>query len=232
MADIQRQTILNLGDALIAMAPYAGGSIPAATSSDYADWIRWIQLAQEDAAERGFWRRLLIKDTITIPVWTSETDEVVVDLPDDFHKINGLYALFVDDEDLSEPDNESGVRIYIQMDPTTGKWQMRLFGYTCTTQKTAIIWYFFNPPLPTDEADVLLLNGQMILFGALKEYARKSRQPGSLDDYRIEYENRFNELLSLEMIPSKQELASWSNRLPARERNTSGFVSSTRYHRS
>ena len=231
MADIKKQIILNLGNGLTAMAPYAGGSIPGNNTSDYADWIRFLGLAQEDAAERGFWRRLLIPTPLTIPLWTSETDQVVVELPDNFHKINGIYALFVDDEDWSEPDNESEIRLYVFMDPADAKWKVRIFGYRSETAKTATLWYFYNPPVPTTETDPFYLNGQMILFGALKEYARKARQPGSLDDYRLEYENRFNELLGLEVLPSKQELAGWTTRMPYREKTHAAFVSSSRYSR-
>jgi hypothetical protein len=189
------------------MAPYAGGSIPASTDVDYGNWRRWIQLGQQDAANRGFWRRLLLPTTVTIT-----KDEDSIDLPDNFHKVNGIYLLEVDGVDWNEPNNEDEQRLYVYMDPDTATWKCKFLGFTPTETVTdATLWYFYNPPVPVEETDPIYLDGEMVGFYALKEYFRKARQPGSQDDARIEYENRLQELLSLEVLPSKQELARWSS---------------------
>lgn len=195
--------ITNLGQVMQFMAPYAGGSIPASSDVEYHNWRRWIQLGQQDAANRGFWRRLLIPTAVTI---TKDIDHI--SLPDNFHKVNGLYLLEVNGVDWAEANNTAGQRLYVYMDPETATWRCKFLGFTpVTTVSDATLWYFYNPPLPVGENDPIYLDGEMVGFYALKEYFRKARQPGSQDDARIEYENRLRELLSLEVLPSKQELA-------------------------
>lgn len=189
------------------MAPYAGGSVPATNEVEFGQWRRWIQLGQQDAANRGFWRRLLIPYTITVT-----KDEDTLDLPDDFAKVNGIYLFDVEGVDWAQPNNTAGQRLYVYLDPDTATWKCKFLGFTPTkTVENATLWYFYNPPKPVDEDDPLYLDGEMIGFYALKEYFRKARQPGSQDDARIEYENRLQELLSLEVLPSRQELASWGS---------------------
>ncbi len=203
MAKKQSQIINTLGDVFQFMKPYAGGSIPDA---EYANWKRWVQLGQQDAVNRGFWRRLLIP--VSFQITAGDEDAL---LPDNFHKINGLYALDVNGVDWNQPNNSDGQTLYVFMDPETAKWKVKFKGFTPQTSVTATLWYFYNPPTPIDEIDPIHLDGEMIGFYALKEYFRKARQPGSLDDARIEYENRREELLSLEVIPSPQELLSWGS---------------------
>lgn len=189
------------------MAPYAGGSVPASSSSDYDDWRRWIQLGQQDAANRGFWRRFLVPETVTI---TKDVDYIA--LPDDFGKVNGIYVLEVEGIDWGRPNNSAGQKLWVYMDSSDASWKCKFTGFTPTATVTdATLWYFYNPPLPVDEDDPLYLDGEMIGFYALKEKFRKDRQFGSMDDARIEYENRREELLSLEVLPSPQELISWSS---------------------
>lgn len=207
MSTNARSVITTLGGVMQFMAPYAGGSIPASTDNQYSDWVRWIQLGQQDAANRGFWRRLLVPETVTITA-----DQDYIDLPDKFGKVNGIYVLNVNGVDWNKPNNEDGQRLWVYLDPTTAAWKCKFLGFTpTTTVDDATLWYFYNPPLPVDEDDPLYLDGEMVGFYALKEYFRKARQPGSLDDARIEYENRFSELLSLEVLPSPQELISWGS---------------------
>ena len=198
--------ITTLGEAMLFMAPHAGGSVPSSTDTAYSDWRRWIQLGQQDAANRGFWRRLLIKGSLSITA-NSET----ASLPSDFGKVNGIHALFVGDDDVdwNQANNDDGQKLFVYLDPTTAAWMVRFLGFTPTETTTGDLWYFYNPPKPVSDSDKLYLDGEMIGFYALKEYFRKARQFGSLDDCRIEYENRFSELLSLEVLPSPQELASW-----------------------
>lgn len=207
MSEIKSDVFENLGDVLAGMAVYAGGSIPADSSPAYAQWIRWVQLSHYDVAKRGFWTRCLAPKTITI---TSGVD--YIELPDDFFKRNGIYVLNVSGEDWASNSNLSGQRLHVYKNQTTGKWTCKFIGYTPTTTVTdAVLWYFYNPPIPTDLTDEIWFDGEMIMFGALKEYFRQSRQPGSQDDARTEYENRFNENLNLEMLPTPQELMSWNS---------------------
>jgi hypothetical protein len=202
----KRAVITTLAECMAWMAPYAGGSVPAAGTADYNDWRRWIQLGQQDGANRGFWRRFLIPETVTI---TKDVD--YIDLPDTFGKVNGIYVLSVDGVDWARPNNSAGQRLWVYMNPTDATWRCKFVGFTPTATQTAALWHFYNPPLPQDEDDPLYLDGEMIGFYALKEKFRKDRQFGSLDDARIEYENRREELLALEVLPSPQELVSWGS---------------------
>lgn len=206
MSENARSVLTTVEDVMNFMAPYAGGSVPAEGDTDYQDWLRWIQLGQQDAANRGFWRRLLTKTDLVIGA-----DDETTDLPDNFYKINGIYALFVGDEDWSRSNNESGVKIFVEMNPTTAVWRIRWLPEAPTSDATGKLWYFFNPPKVEEADDVLFLDGEMVGFYALKEYFRKLKQLGSMDDARIEYENRLKEHLSFEMLPSQQELLSFAS---------------------
>lgn len=197
------QIIETLGDCLQAIAVYAGGSVPASNEPEYDEWVGWVQRGQDDAAKRGFWGRLLDKANLTI---TADVDTAV--LPDNFHKRNGIYVLNVDSVDWASPNNEAGQVLIVNRDITTGAWTVR-FKETPTASYTGELWYFYNPPVPVEEADLLYLDGEMIMYYALKEFYRKSQQPGSLDDARIEYENRFEEGLANEVLPTAQELVQW-----------------------
>lgn len=206
MSQIKSDIFQNLGDVLNGMAVYAGGSIPSTTSPAYSQWVRWIQLSQYDIAKRGFWSRCLVKANLAIV----EDSEYAI-LPDDFFKRNGIYVLNVNGEDWASNSNYSGQRLNVLKDSVTGKWKVQFIGYIPTANATGELWYFYNPPVPTDQEDVIFFDGEMIMFGALKEYFRQSRQPGSQDDARLEYENRFSENLNLEMLPTPQELMSWKS---------------------
>lgn len=203
----QRQMLKTLGDIMTWMAPYAGGSIPPASDSAHTNWIRWIGLGQEDAANRTFWRRFLIPKVITI---TANDD--VLDLPDDFNKVNGVYVLNVNGVNWAAPNNEDGQRIWVYMDPVTAEYKLKFIGFTPTETVTdAVLWYFYNPPTPQADSDPIFLNGEMCGYYALKEHFRQNSQMGSMDDARIEYENRFEGFSDLEVIPSPQELISMTS---------------------
>lgn len=206
MSTIKSDVIENLGDVLAAMAVFAGGSIPASTTPGYAQWVRWIQLSHYDIAKRGFWSRCLVKASLSIVA-----NQDYATLPADFFKKNGIYVLNVGGEDWNSPSNASAQRLMVVKNPTTGAWIVKFIGYTPDTSVTADLWYFYNPPVPVELTDKLWFDGEMVMFGALKEYFRQSRQPGSQDDARIEYENRFSESLNLEMLPSPQDLISWTS---------------------
>jgi len=198
--------IVNVENCMNFMASYLGGAVPAITDTEYSEWLRWIQLGQQDAANRGFWRRLLTPTSLSITA-----DEETTTLPDNFFKVNGIYTLFVDGVDWSQPNNEDGVTLFVEMNPTTAAWQVRYLPTAPTESATGTLWYFFNPPIPQASADLLFLDGEMIAFYGIKEYFRKLKQFGSMDDARVEYENRFRELLNLEVLPSPQELKSWTS---------------------
>lgn len=191
------------------MAPFAGGSIPSSGDAEYGDWLRWIQQKQEEYARRAFWRRCLTRTTLTLNGATTL-------LPDRFHKPNGLYMVIVDGVDWMDADNEDQQNIFVEMDNAVyesdgttpnanfGKWQMRFLD--APVSKTATVWYYSNPPKPTATTDVLLLPGDMIGYAALAEYYRTSGAEGSQDKAEEDAENRFQEYLMLEVIPSKNEL--------------------------
>lgn len=226
MSVIQADVINTLGDCMTAMAAYAGGSVPASNDSAYANWKRWIALAQLDAAKRGFWARTLTPYTLTITAGENE-----VNLPADFFKRNGIYVLNVAGVDWNAKNNALKQRIMVRREfqgttTKTAVWVAR-FSVTPTTTTTGELWYFAAPATPTDEADPLLLDGEMVMFGALKEYFRQARQPGSQDDARNEYENRFIENLNLEMLPTPQELMGWESVY-----DHLGITPATEFHRS
>lgn len=200
------QVISTLGDALESMSRFAGGSVPPTNDVAYASWVSWIAEGQEDASQRGFWNRLLIPTNITI---TKDVDYVT--LPSNFQKKNGLYLLIVDGVDWAQHNNPDGQKLFVNLNPDTAQWQVNFIGFTPTVTTTAKLWYFYQPPTPTEETDALYLDGKMIVFYALTEYFRQSGELGSLDDARSEYNNRFSELLGLEVIPSPQELLSWQS---------------------
>lgn len=205
MASQKRGIILTLAEGLTAMAPYAGGSVP--TGVEYDDWVRWFGLGQQDSYNRGFWGRDLVPADVTIQ---AGLDEIV--LPDDFGKRNGVYVLNVGGIDWNAKNNGDGQILMPFLDTSANPfvWKLKLVGFTPTASDTGVLWYFKNPPIPEEEDDEFAYDGEMIMFYALKEYFRKARQPGSLDDARVEYENRRAELLTLEMLPTPQEIMAWS----------------------
>lgn len=209
------QVIATLGEALQAMAPFAGGSVPATSDPEYNNWISWINEGQEDAATRGFWSRLLTKSTLAITA-----DAPTATLPNNFHKRNGIYILEVDDIDWADPSNELQQKMTVHLNPTTAAWEVRFNGFTPTTSETAVLWYFYRPPILVEEDDVLFLDGKMLKYYGLMEYSRQSGELGSLDDYRQEYENRFSEGLNLDQLPAKNELVSWQSTYSNRHINT------------
>lgn len=198
------QTISTLGNGLSWMARYAGGSVPGVNDTQYAEWISWQNEGQEDAAERGFWARLLTKTTLSI---VADTDSA--DLPADFHKRNGIYVLKVGEVDWNAAHNADGQMLLVTK-KSTGGWQVTFTGYTPTANATATLWYFRHPGKMTAEADSFLLDGKMCSYYALAEYFRQAGELGSLDDARAEYDNRFRENLSNEVLPSPQELMGWT----------------------
>lgn len=204
--DVQ-SSVRTLGDVLNFMAPFAGGSIPDENDQEYIDWVRWIQNKQEEYARRSMWRRCLTREVITIGGFTTV-------LPDRFHKPNGLYMLIVDEVDWNENPNTAEMGIFVEMnndpdDEDFGKWQMR-FSEEVDAGTSAIIWYFANPPKPTATTDVLLLPGDMIGYAALGEYFRTTGAEGSQDKAEEDAENRFGEYNSLEVIPAKNELLTFT----------------------
>jgi hypothetical protein len=195
-------SIQTLGDVLNFMSPFAGGSVPDGDSQEYSDWVRWIQIKQEEYARRAFWRRCLTRETITL-------DGETTVLPDRFNRPNSLYMLIVDGVDWNETPNTDEQNVFVEMNndfdhADFGKWQMRFLNEADNDE--AILWYFANPPKPTAESDILILPGDMIGYSALSEYFRTTGAEGSQDKAEEDAENRFIEYLSIEVIPDKSEL--------------------------
>lgn len=202
------QFFSNVGDVMSIIAPNAGGTIPDENSEEYGQWLLAIQMKYEEASRRGFWRRLLKKDdTLTL----SEGDTSVL-LPDDFQRANSLYIFAVDGVDLADPDRiPDGQSVFAQMitdpdDEDFGKWQLNFEQALEADAEEVILWYFATPPKPNTSTDKILLPGDMIAFGAMTEIFRTKNLPGSQDDARIEYENRLNTYLGMEVIPARNEL--------------------------
>ena len=206
MALTEVQSIVRtLGDVLDFMSPFAGGTVPATDSTEWNEWVMWIQTKQEEYSRRAFWRRCLTLDTLSLT--DGDTTEV---LPDRFHKPNGLYMFIVDEVDWNDNPNSDDQTLFIEMinditDSDFGKWRVR-FDDEIEEDATATIWYFSIPPKPNAIDDVLLLPGDMIGFAALAEYYRQANQEGSQDKAEEDAENRFQEYLGLEVIPDKSDL--------------------------
>jgi hypothetical protein len=199
------QIISTLGEAMSFMATFAGGQVPSESDDEYAQWIKWIGVKQEEYALRGFWRRLLVSTDITI-----DPDGTV--LPDNFQKANGIYVLEVDGEDWAEPTTSPKIFVNMEIDSTSanyGKWIIHLLDEE-PEDTSATMWYFATPTAPSKTTDLLILPGDMIAYGALSEYFRQTGAEGSQDDARIEAENRLQEYLSLEVIPPRYELITHS----------------------
>lgn len=199
------QIIDTLAKGLSWMARYAGGSVPAISDAQYDEWVSWLSEGQEDAAEHGNWPRLLTKGTLSI---VANTATAV--LPDDFHKRTGIYTLFVGEGevDWNEANNDDGQKMYVNKN-ADGEWVVNFLGFTPTANATGTLWYFRHPGMLEDEDDLFILDGKMCGYYALTEYFRQAGELGSLDDARQEYGNRFEGALTLESLPTPQELASW-----------------------
>ncbi len=205
------QVIETLGDVLSFMAPSLGGAVPESTSEEYIDWVRSIQVKQEEASRRGFWRRLLTKDTLSL-----REGDVDAYLPVRFQRANGLYILYVDGVDLADPDREAdsqGIFCEVDNDPESeafGEW-MITFSTPIATDQEAPIWYFATPPTPSDSTDKVLLPGDMLAYGAMAEVFRHTNLEGSQDSATIEYENRLSTYLAMEEIPERYRLLNFSS---------------------
>jgi hypothetical protein len=200
--------IRTLGEVLNAMAPFAGGSVPDENDQEFTDWKNWVINKQEEYARRAFWRRCLTREVFQI------SGETTV-LPDRFNRPNALFMLVVEGVDWKENPNSDEQNIFVEMindpeDDDFGKWQMR-FLKPVTTPVDAILWYYANPPKPVALTDVLLLPGDMIAYAALAEYFRTTGAEGSQDKAEEDAENRFNEYLSIEVIPDKSELLTFAS---------------------
>lgn len=204
------QMLSTLGDVLSFMAPSLGGAVPDEDSDEYADWVRFVNVKYEEASRRGFWRRLLTREDLTLAV-----DDEEVLLPIRFQRANSLYIFYVDEVDLGDPDREPDDQdIFAEMindpeDDDFGRWKIT-FTTAMETAQTAPFWYFATPPKLVDSTDKLLLPGDMIAFGAMSEVFRTTNLEGSQDDARTEYENRLNNYLATEMIPERNKILSFS----------------------
>ena len=205
--------IRTLGEALTAMAPFAGGQIPNILDQEYTNWKNWIINKQEEYARRAFWRRCLTREELEI----GANEEVTV-LPDRFNRPNALFMVIVNKVDWMENPNVDEQNIFVEMnndpaDTDFGKWQMRYL--TPPTEAVdAIIWYYANPPKPVLTTDILLLPGDMLAYAALGEYFRGTGAEGSQDKAEEDAENRFNEYLGIEVLPSKNEILTHSRQTP------------------
>lgn len=209
MPTLTNAVLSTVTDVFSFIKPNVGGAVPDDDTEEYADWLRWIQVRQEEFARRGFWRRLLKKTTLNL---TSGDEEAL--LPIDFHKPNGIYVFQVGDDDWNEPLNGFQQTLFTELeldheDANYGRWKVR-FGEPVSGDGTATLWYFANPPMPTEGDDLVILPGDLLGYAIMSDYFRADGSEGSQDDARNEANNRFNEYMALEVLPNKQELLSWA----------------------
>jgi hypothetical protein len=231
MASDVIQVLGTLGEIMSFMAPNLGGEVPSETSDEYSVWRTAIQLKQEEAARRGFWRRLLTKDTSL----TLEVGDESVLLPIRFQRANSLYIFALDDIDLADPDRTpDGQSVFAVQDneptvvsgettianPNYGRWSLNFQTAIETVPDEVVLWYFANPPKPVDSTDKVLLPGDMIAYGAMSEIFRTTNLEGSQDDARIEFENRLSTYLGMESIPSRNEILQFTTNPRAVDRTT------------
>lgn len=211
MATEVLQVLGTLSEVMSFMAPNHGGTVPAENSEEYSQWRLAIQMKYEEASRRGFWRRLLTKDTLSL----REGDEEIT-LPIRFQRANALYIFAYTDAngnliDLADPDREpDGQSIFAQQindpeDEEFGYWKV-IFNTPIEADSDVTLWYWATPPKPVDTTDKILLPGDMIAYGAMSEIFRIANLPGSQDDARNEYENRLSTYLAMESIPPRNEL--------------------------
>lgn len=204
------QILSTVSDVMGFIAPNSGGSIPSSDSDEYKQWLLAIQIKQEEAGRRGFWRRLLTKDILSLRIGDTEAT-----LPIRFQRANSLYILVVNGVDLGDPDrtpdNQSAVPQMINdpEDEEFGLWKV-IFKTPIETDEDAVLWYFATPPKPVAATDKLLLPGDMVAFGALQEIFRAGNLPGSQDSAQTEFEHRLETYLNLENIPPRNELLTYT----------------------
>ncbi len=146
-------------------------ALPASNDPLYQSRTRWFNRGHEDLAKRWYFKPLLKSDTIAVVAGTT-----TYQLPTDFEKPNGLLVFSVAGIGVvftNSYDTSSGV-LSISRNFTTGGYQVTITP-TPSTSDTATIWYFATPPPLTDDGDLVLIDGDAVLYLALdNQQARKS----------------------------------------------------------
>lgn len=209
--------VLNDLDSLHAnFADFVNESAPPNSSDTrYTSRTRWFNRAREDIAKRWFFKNLLKTDTLEIEAGTP-----TYTLLEDFEKPNGLYALASSDGSIvyTSP-YDTRVLVTISRNFTTGRYEVT---FTPTPQEddSAPYWYFATPPPLVDGTDLVLVDGEAVLYYALKQHFFINGPLDKFAESRDEYENIVEEMSKVFEIPPPGALLGMSNSMLRRDGTT------------
>jgi hypothetical protein len=197
--------IQTLTDLHQAFADDIDDTVPSPTGSTaalYAKRTRWFNRVREDMANRWFWKQLLKKDTLSISPASS-----IYPFASDFTRTNALYVFYTSDpiSVFTNPYGDPEHTITITRDLTTGLYSVS-FLIAPSQAGIATYYYFATPPPLVNPGDLVLLDGDAVIYGTLVRHHFAEGNFDEMDTAREEYENRVNELLNMQEIPTPGSL--------------------------
>jgi len=198
-------TIATLSDLHLSFSDYLNEETPPASSDPrYGSRTRLFNRGQEDLAKRYFFKSLLKADTLSlragVPTYA---------LLSDFEKPNGLRYFAAGEIVYTDP-FEKEHALTITRNFTTGGWQVTLMPPP-STDVVANYSYFATPPRLSAPESPLLVDGDAVLYFALKEYFFQNEQMAKWQVAVSEYENRIEELIRANAIEPPGSLQSTLN---------------------
>lgn len=212
-------TITTLADLQQAFSDYLNeDNVPGESDVLYQRRTRWFNRGREDLAKRYFWKELLKSDTVDI----SAGDDGPYALPGDFTRPNALkyFKTRNGEVEFTNPYDGNGATLSLTRDLTTGLYQVTLDPRP-TEADTADLDYFATPTPMSDSADLVLVDGEVVLFYAMMQhfFSQGAAAFAELDRASQEYENRIQDLLRLDAIS-----------LPGQVSNMQGFAQAHGLH--
>lgn len=207
---------------------YVNETTPPSTSDPlYLTRTRYFNRAREDMAKRWFIPSLAVNSTLPITAGLA-----TYTMPNDFTRPNALKILqsldgttvYTDPFNTIASTNNpvpqngvqsSGTQLQITRDFTTGLYKLTFNPAPSTTQTLTMI-YFGNPAPMVNPTDLALLDGDAILFFALKQYHFSLGNYTDMAEARDEYENRVTEWLESELINPPGALTDMQGTLQAK----------------
>ncbi len=203
---------------------------PAVTDVLYMRRTRWFNRAREDIAKRWFFPSLA--NNTTLPITAGLATYVMFA---DFNRPNALRTLQTADGTTvyTDPFNTitstnspvplngiqySGTTLWITRilsGANAGLYQLQFNPAPNTTQNLTMI-YYATPPLLVNPTDVVLLDGDAVIFFALTAYHMSLGNYTDMAEFRQEYENRVAEIIQNESINTAGSLTGMANYEQAR----------------